>query len=781
MSTAVPARGAPCSRPARYGYANRSWVWKDASKFQFLQIKINSATHTERKLDAMDADRATLVRFAIYVALYVACAELAVLFLAKPTDVTLIWPSAGVAYAVILHHGLRWWPVIAAGVLLLHLLVSPAPPAFVPFSLLSNIAATLLAGAFVASVRGRAPMRLDFRDGFLVLGGAAVIALVGAPIGAFGMYVNGMTSADTFWFSLTKWAAGDIFGIVALTPVLLMIMGTIDAGRVTRPPKRFPAIVERSLWMTASVLGGGLLVHASEASPAYALGLSFIPLTLLLWSALRFEPIFTAGATGLFALTVVSLIGLSVGGFSAPSGSLETIILIALLTTMAIVPQLVATANYRLRTGAQELLKRARTDHLTGLPNRTAFDEQLAQTLLRRGEIGNGGALGYIDIDQFKLINDTASHAAGDEAIRQLSSVLRASLPANVELARFGADEFGVLWPDADAATVDAQARELRLRIAGFRFPSGDRIFAVTASIGIAPFPTRTASSTELLAQADSACYVAKELGGNRVHTHRANDTALIERTAAMEWVVRLNDALENDRFELYGQKILYFAEPALIAYEVLLRLHGPDGERVMPNRFIPAAERFSMASRIDRHVFDRALRWLESESTGGVRLNINLSASTLADEDFAHFLRQRLKSSHVDPSQICIEITETSAVRDLTHARKFISQFKEMGLRFALDDFGAGFCSFAYLRDLDVDIFKIDGSFVRDLHNNELSLAIVRSIVEIARVLGKRTVGEAVEDTATGRRLKELGVDGVQGYAYHRPEPLGIVHAQAA
>ncbi len=730
----------------------------------------------------MQADRPTLIRFAVYVALYVAGAEFAVVFLELPTDVTLIWPSAGVAYAVLLHHGLRWWPVIPTGILLVHLVVSPAPPLFVPFSLASNTIATVVAAAVVLRASSNEAITLRVRTGFTLLLGGFIIAAIGSVIGVTGMYFNQLVAPALYWTSVAKWAAGDLFGIIVLTPFLLMTLRSIERRALTDTPLPFPGAAERLLWLAACILGCVLIVRASEASPAYALGLSFIPLTLLLWSALRFEPIFTAGATALFALTVVTLIGLSVGGFSAPTGLLETFILLALLSTMAVVPQLVATANFRVRSGAYEMLMRARTDKLTGLPNRSAFDDELSIALQSRGDIGRGGALGYVDIDQFKLINDTASHSAGDEAIRQLASVMRASLPSEVVLARFGADEFGVLWRDGDLTAIEAQARELRLRIAGFRFAHGDRVFAVTASIGLVPFPPRTARAEMLLAQADSACYVAKEQGGNRVQVHHADDAALIERNAAMDWVVRLNDALENDRFELYGQRILYFSDETTATFEVLLRLHSPQGERVLPGRFIPAAERFSMAGRIDRHVFDRALRWLETDPTArGVHLNINLSASTLADEDFAQFLRQRLRGSSVDPKQICVEITETSAVRDLTHARKFIAQFKELGLRFALDDFGTGFCSFAYLRDLDVDVFKIDGSFVRDISENELSLAIVRSIVEIARVLGKRTVGEAVEDTATGRRLRELGVDAVQGYAYHRPEPLRLLLAQAA
>ncbi|MCB1613038.1 MAG: EAL domain-containing protein, partial [Xanthomonadales bacterium] len=343
-------------------------------------------------------------------------------------------------------------------------------------------------------------------------------------------------------------------------------------------------------------------------------------------------------------------------------------------------------------------------------------------------------------------------------------------------------DEFGVIWEGARLERASADTEKLRLAISEFRFAWEDHVFALTASIGLVPFPSRRTSVAELLAQADTACYAAKELGGNQVQVQSPDNAAVLERTESMGWVVRINAAFENDLFELYGQRILPFESEDFDTYEILLRLRDGHNEPLLPGRFIPAAERFGMSARVDRHVIDRSLRWLESDPRANrMHLNINLSASTLADADFASFLSRRLRGSSVDPAQICLEITETSAVRDLDHARQLIAQFKAMGVRFALDDFGTGFCSFAYLRDLDVDVFKIDGSFVRDVDSNELSLAIVKSIVEIARVLGKRTVAESVEDARLSPILQQLGVDAVQGFAFHRPEPLRLLLASAA
>lgn len=727
-------------------------------------------------------ERPHLLRFVVYVCLYVAATEFAVLFISLPSDVTLIWPPAGVAYAALVFHGVRWWPVIPVSLVMTHMLVTPAPWAFIPFSLASNTVGTLLAVLWVSRIAGKDAVTLRVASGFVLLVGGVLSAVVSGVIGISGMVVAAMIPPQEFLPALGKWVSGDVFGIVAVTPFMLMVLRAIERRRLTDSDLSFAGRPEKFLWLLASAAGIYIIAEASMASPAYALGLSFLPLAFLLWSALRFEPIFTAGATMAFAFIVVSLIGLGIGGFRAPTDLLETFILLSLLSVMAIVPQLVSAANYRLRASAAEMLRRARTDHLTGLPSRTRFEEELAQTLAQRPEIARGGAVAYVDIDEFKLVNDTASHAAGDEAIRQLASVLRANLPGEVLLARLGADEFGVLWADADTARAEEDARQLRLAVSEFRFAHADHVFALTASIGLVPFPPRRSSVAELLAQADTACYAAKELGGNRVQLQSPDNAAVVERTAAMGWVVRINDALENDRFELYGQRILPFKPEPFETFEILLRLRDDRDEALLPGRFIPAAERFQLASRIDRHVLDRAIRWLETDPRArGVHLNINLSASTLADEDYAQFLRQRLKQSSIDPGQLCLEITETSAVRDLDRARQLIAQFKALGVRFALDDFGTGFCSFGYLKELDVDTFKIDGSFVRDFEHNELSLAIVRAIVEIARVLGKRTVAESVEDIRLGRSLQEIGVDAVQGYAYHRPEPLRLLLAHAA
>lgn len=713
------------------------------------------------------------LRVAVYLALYVLGAAFSTVFIDHPDEVTLIWPPAGVAYALLLYHGLRWWPTILVGQILAHLLVAPIPPAFWPFSLASNVLGALAAVALLRRIAPPDLVRLRVRSGFLLLCGGVAAAAVCSLIGVAGLIYADMVPGAEWPMAAARWALGDLFGIVAVGPVMLMTMRVLDLGRLSEASLSYAGWRERALWVLGALLSVVLSILGSEVSPTYALGMSFLPLALLLWSALRFEPVITAAGTLLLALTAVALIGLSIGGFQAPRSLLETFVLLTFLSLLAIVPQVVATATYQTRAAALDSTQRARRDRLTGLPNRLGFEEQLNRAMARES-----GVVGYLDLDGFKVLNDSFGHVAGDDALRQMASLIRSVLPPQVQVARIGGDEFGLYWPAGDIDSAERDAQRLRRAIAEFRYAQMERVLALTASIGLAHGGARQGAFGAVFAEADSACFAAKELGGNRVQRLSMENPIAFERGQAMRWAARLQEALEHDRFELYGQAIVPLSDPEGIGHvEILLRLHGSiDEGLLLPSRFMPAAERFQLASRIDRYVVDRALRWLEHEAPAELRdtrLAINLSGLSIADDDFVAFVRERLQQTTVPAHQLSFELTETGAVRDLDHARHFIADLKALGVGFALDDFGSGFCSFGYLKRLDVDHFKIDGSFIRELTRSELSEAIVRSIVEIARVLGRKTTAEWVEDSATIARLRELGVDYGQGHACHRPQPL--------
>jgi diguanylate cyclase (GGDEF)-like protein len=504
-------------------------------------------------------------------------------------------------------------------------------------------------------------------------------------------------------------------------------------------------------------------------------------LALLIWSALRFKPWQTALGSLIVGLVLSILAGLGLAGFTVPTSMQDAVILLVFLSVIVMVPLFLAGAANQNRLTAQRLLRQARTDELTGLPNRSGF-EAAAKALLK-AQPDAKLALLYLDLDNFKLVNDNAGHGAGDELVRSLAGVLQAGLQSDAYLARLGGDEFAILLHEKSPGEATAAAHALRELIATFRFPYSGHVFSATASIGVVPFVAGAGDYSHLLAQADAACFTAKELGGNRIQVNSGSETAVVERASAMRWAVRLREGFDKDHFRIYCQSIVPLKahqdheQEQGRHFEVLIRLFDPDsGSLLMPGQFVPAAERFRMGPQLDQYVLGRTLRWLEENPAWLAQVDscsINLCAASVEDEGFISFLHTRLAASSVPPHKLCFEITETSAVRDLGEAQNFIDGVRKLGCRLSLDDFGTGFCSFAYLDSLDVDYFKIDGSFVRKVNDSVLSLAIVRAIADIARSIDKKTIAEFVETPELQARLRELGVDYAQGYAIDKPIPI--------
>ncbi len=723
-------------------------------------------------------------RAPLWVGLYLLSGSLVSLFIDDPGAIVLIWPPAGVAFAILLLEGRRHWPLIAVGVVLVHWLVAPVPLTFALFSVLAN---TLSAVAGVSFVRLFGPLdltSLKVRTGFRLLGGGVVLAAISAIIGVSGMIVSGMTTADQSLPAISKWVMGDVLGIAAITPTLLMAARVWQRGSLSDLPITFGSTRERLLWLAALVIGMAAMLLLGQRSPAYALGLSSLPLMLLLWSALRFEPLLTGAATTLLVLSVTTMAGLGHAGFTPPASLLETSILLVFMTLLAVTPLIVAAATYESRVAAYSLIRRSTIDRLTGLPNRTALEDWTERRLAEREALP--AALIYLDLDQFKVINDTVSHAQGDRLLLRLASVLSASLQPDEFLARLGGDEFGLLLCRCDSATALARAEQLRHLVGEFREPVDDHVLSTSASLGLVLVTQAGQSYADLLAAADAACFTAKELGGNRVQLASTEESAMVERTQAMHWAMRLQQALEENRIQLYCQSIVATrsrseTEPVQRRVEILLRLLD-GGDEFPASQVVAAAERFALAARLDRHIIDRTLDWFDAHPDLAGQMDtvsINLSAQSLSAGDLIEHLRGRLARSALPASALCFEITETAAIRDLQLARHFIGEMRALGCRFALDDFGSGFCSFAYLPQLDVDYFKIDGSFVRDIERSPLALSIVRAIAEIARSLGKLTVAECTETDAIRARVALLGVDYVQGFAIDRPGPLESYFAE--
>ena len=432
----------------------------------------------------------------------------------------------------------------------------------------------------------------------------------------------------------------------------------------------------------------------------------------------------------------------------------------------------------RLRELEEEMDQLATRDPVTGLINRREFERRLVGAIDEVEAGGAGHALAYLDLDQFKLVNDTCGHTAGDELIKQIGELIRTVVGEDRTLARLGGDEFGLLL----RSTTTSEARDLAEGIVEavreFRFSWEDRLFAVGVSVGLVPIDEETREADSALSAADAACYVAKEQGGNRVHLHRPDDTALAQRYGEMQWVSRIHRALAEDRLVLFRQEIRPVdpsrSEDPL--YEVFLRLREPGGELIGPEAFIPAAERYKLIGRLDRWVLRRTLELvarIREEGDRRTRFAVNISGQSLGDEAFLSFAVDEVERSGIPGDRLCFEITETAAVARLTKALRFMSVFQRMGCRFSLDDFGTGVSSFAYLRNLPVDYVKIDGEFVRDMTRDPIQQALVQSVNGIAHTMGVETVAESVEDEATLESLRDLGVDLAQGYWIDRPRML--------
>ncbi|MEW6591574.1 MAG: EAL domain-containing protein, partial [Pseudomonadota bacterium] len=427
------------------------------------------------------------------------------------------------------------------------------------------------------------------------------------------------------------------------------------------------------------------------------------------------------------------------------------------------------------REASRKLAYQATHDTLTGLINRREFERQIDDALQTAHREGVEHAFCYMDLDQFKVVNDTCGHTAGDALLVELSTLMRHRVRDLDTLARLGGDEFGILLRNVPIAEARALAEDIRNRVRDYRFLWESQSFEVGISIGVVPIRADTATVAEIFSNADVACFVAKDKGRNQIHVSNLDDVEQARRHLEMQWSVRIPYALERDRFVLHFQKVLPI-DPASSQpprCELLVRMLDEDGSLILPGRLIPAAERFRHMPEIDRWVIRHALQLIARDNGGSgmAAYAINLSGQSMGQEDLLDFVRRELLRSGVRPGLVTFEITETAAIRNISHAARFISELKKMGCQFALDDFGSGLSSFGYLKMLPVDYLKIDGSFVRNMVHDEHDHSIVVAISQIARTLMIACVAEFVEDAPTLRALQAIGVDYGQGYFLHRPE----------
>jgi diguanylate cyclase (GGDEF)-like protein/PAS domain S-box-containing protein len=422
-------------------------------------------------------------------------------------------------------------------------------------------------------------------------------------------------------------------------------------------------------------------------------------------------------------------------------------------------------------------------DSLTGLINRYEFEKRVSRLLTEHQNSESHHAMCFMDLDQFKVVNDTCGHVAGDEVLRQVGEVLRGIVRKRDTLARLGGDEFGVLMEHCALEQAHRVADEILKAVMDYQFFWKGNVFRIGVSIGLVAVTKASGNFTELFSQADAACYVAKDMGRNRVHAYHPDDAELATLYGEMKWVGRINKALDEDRFCLYAQPIVSLDGGDSTNYELLIRMLGEQGEIIPPGSFLPAAERYNLIEKVDAWVVSHACALLAQYPIFFEQVNsvsINLSGPSLTNRNFLESILSIFKEAGVSPTMVCFEVTETVAVSNLDSAINFIRTLKESGFRFALDDFGSGISSFGYLKNLPLDYLKIDGMFVKNIVEDPIDYAMVKSINEIGHLMGMQTIAEYVENDEVKVMLTAIGIDYGQGYGLGKPKLLKDLIAQS-
>ncbi|MEE8379462.1 MAG: EAL domain-containing protein, partial [Gammaproteobacteria bacterium] len=430
----------------------------------------------------------------------------------------------------------------------------------------------------------------------------------------------------------------------------------------------------------------------------------------------------------------------------------------------------------------KQLTYQASHDALTGLINRREFEVRMKNSWNSAVNSQEHHALCYLDLDQFKIVNDTCGHLAGDELLKQLSIRLSSLIRGSDTIARLGGDEFGVLFLDCAMEQAEELSKTLLDSIRGFRFAWENNIFEVGASIGLVPINQNSRDIHALLQAADSACYVAKDLGRNRIHVYKENDFEIASRRGEMRWISEITKAFEKNNFLLYRQPIksINSKSSSKEHYEILIRMKNENGGLSLPGSFISAAERYNLMYPLDKWVIEKTFSFISHQykkdarsSCENILYAINLSGLSISNEDLPAFITSMSNEYDINPQTICFEITETAAITNFAQAITFIEHMKKEGFSFSLDDFGTGLCSYAYLKSLPVNYLKIDGHFISGINNDPMNRAIIESIVHISKVMKIETIAEWVDDKSILDELTLLGVDYVQGYHIGLPEPV--------
>lgn len=682
--------------------------------------------------------------------------SLATVMLQPDTGVSLIYPATGLGAAILWGFGFRWWPAVAVAHFSLSFYASNS------YSVALFVASTeiLVVALFCLCVgRGRVSREFDrLRDLAIFVAAALLSTLLGGLLSAAGELLI-MTAARpeiVFRHAMAFWLS-DFVSMLIFVPLLLSWRKW-----PFRNPEQFRRWVVLSLVLI--ILGGGLALAGGRAPLALFL---LMPVVVFIALASGIAGASAAGACLLFILL----------GLHGVEGTDQVIPVIRVLFvgTTAVTGYVLAVIWRERERSASRLFNLAHHDALTGLANRNELEKQLEEAVVSGSPSAH--ALLYLDLDQFKLVNDTCGHLAGDRMLQELSAELRSNTPAGSLLARLGGDEFACLIPGASEDDVQAAARAIHATAGSYRFRSGAMTFSVGVSIGITFFPAQGGdTASAVLGRADIACHLAKDDGGHRSHVYRPLDEAMLRWHSTVSEVSQLEQAIEGGRLHLYSQRIIDISgsgEP-LDFHEVLLRLVD-DGVVRTSAEFLPVAQRFGLMDRIDRWVFETTCRHLAESGNRNVRLSVNLSGSTLDDPTFYESVLEIEERYGIDPRQICLEVTEGVMIHRLRRAVEAMKNLRQRGYDIALDDFGAGVASFAYLQELPVTFVKLDGGITSGLRTDPASEMIIGSLVGLARLRNIECIAEWADSTESIDRLRLLGVRYAQGFFIEEPVPLNI------
>jgi diguanylate cyclase (GGDEF)-like protein len=718
-----------------------------------------------------------LAEVALLLVIYVVAGKLGLRLAFLHASATAVWAPTGIALAALVLRGRRYWPAVLLGAFAVNVTTAGSVATSLAIAVGNTLEAVVGASLVNRYARGRHAFERSpdiFRFAALAALGSTTLS---ATCGVTSLLVGGYLDPPRYAAVWLTWWLGNAVGDLIVAP-LLFVWYMNPRLRWSGRQGLEAAGVGVAIVLTGLLVFGGVLPSGLRHYP-----LNFLCLPVLLWPTFRLGQ--REAATAAFLLEALAISGTlrGFGPFVRDSPNEALLLLQTFVGVVALTVVAVGAVVAERRRLESRLLHQADHDALTGLLTRRRLQDELSHQLAQASRYGTRGAVLFLDLDDFKAVNDAYGHRAGDQVLAELARRLRGRLRTSDVVARVGGDEFAILLPHTDGVRAQALAAHLLTALRSHSIDLEGRSIAISATIGMALFPDHGASVDELLARADHAMYEAKRMGGSqwRVYSPDEGWRQAIEVSFGGEQDLR--EALDAGRFVLHGQPILDLRRNRIGQYELLLRMVGDKGDFLPPRAFLGAAERSGRLQTIERWVVRQAIDLLARDGDGRHEypLSVNVSGKALSDRELLPLIEQELGAKQVDPARLVIEFAESAALADMDQAREFAFAAKGLGCRLALDDFGIGFSSLQHLKDLPVDYLKIDGAFVRDMFHNPVDQHLVRAMVEVARALDKKTIAEFVGDEQTLQLVRAGGLDYAQGYHVGRPRALNEIWPDAS